>query len=198
MRVDDVHRAFYDAELRDRASRPLAAERRQRLDAFVETCAVEGRRHVVEVGCGAGRDGRVLVDAGLRYTGVDLSHTGVRMCREMGLDAYEASATQLPLPSGSCDAGWSMSTLMHLPDDGMEMALAELARVVKPGGIVEVGVWGSTRDGDWVDPHGRYFRQRSDEGLRSLLSAVGEVVAFDTWQWYDDGGHYQWARVRLG
>jgi SAM-dependent methyltransferase len=197
MTVEDDLRAFYSRELRDRADRPLGEDRERRLQAFIETCAAEGRRHVVEVGCGAGRDGRVMAEAGLEYTGVDLSHTGVEICRKLGLAAHEASAAQLPLPSNSYDAGWSMSTLMHLPDPGMEHALAELGRVVKSDGILEVGVWGGTKDGERVDSHGRYFRQRTDEELRARLSTIGEVVAFDTWQWFDDGGHYQWARLRI-
>lgn len=32
-----------------------------------------------------------------------------------------------------------MSTLMHLPGDGMATALSELKRVVRPGGVVEIG-----------------------------------------------------------
>jgi len=195
--VGDHLRSFYARELRDRASRPLGEYRERHLRAFIDMCLVEGRQRVLEVGCGAGRDGSVMAAAGLQYTGVDLSPVGVDICRDLGLDAHEASAVELPFPSSSYDAGWSMSTLMHLPDPGMELALAELRRVICPGGLLDVGVWGKTQDGEWIDSHGRYFRQRTDEGLQRLLGTVGQVVAWDTWHWFDDGGHYQWGRVRL-
>lgn len=190
-------RKFYDDELPARATRPIGAERERVLHSFIERCAAKGWNRVLEVGCGAGRDGRVISDAGLEYTGVDLSPRGVEICRDQGLVAYACSAVQLPFADDTFDASWSMSTLMHLPDDGMELALSELRRVTVPGGILEVGVWGKTEGGEWFDPHGRYFRQRSDEDLQSLLAQVGDVTAFETWHWFDDGGHYQWARVRV-
>jgi SAM-dependent methyltransferase len=152
-------------------------------------------RYVLEVGCGAGRDGLVLADGGCAYTGIDLSPAAVRICREQGLHALEASATDLPLADASFDAAWSMSTLMHLPGSGFDEAIGELGRVMKPGGPVAIGVWGHTRSGERTKPDGRYFRHRSDEELQAALRVLGEVVAFETWDWFDDGGHYQFARV---
>ena len=95
----------------------------------------------------------------------------------------------------SFDAAWSMSTLMHLPGDGFALALHELGRVLRPGGTVEIGVWGHTSNREWTSPDGRYFNHRSDEQFQHELHALGDVVAFDTWDWREDGGHYQWARV---
>jgi SAM-dependent methyltransferase len=193
--IEDQLRAYYDREMGKRARRPLGEEREAHLTEFVRLCRGEGLASVVEVGCGAGRDGKVLAAAGLAYRGLDLSPAAVAICRELGLDAREGSALDLPFGDDEFDAGWSMSTLMHLPGDGLATALAELKRVVRPGGLLEVGVWGGDADGEWTDEHGRYFRSRTDDGLCSLLAEVGEVVAFETWSRFDDGGHYQWARV---
>lgn len=200
--TDARHRVYYDRELTERADRPLTEGRRRRVDAFAATCGQTGVRSVVEVGCGAGRDGLVLAAAGLTYTGVDLSPVGVRLCREAGLDAQVASATALPFPAGAFDAGWTMSTLMHLDGDGMVQALSELQRVVRPGGLLEVGLWGRDQDGEWTDPHGRYFRHRPDAEVTRLLSRIGEVEAFETSEHGEFGTreetvHYQWARVRI-
>jgi hypothetical protein len=35
-----------------------------------------------------------------------------------------------------------MSTHMHLPGNDINVALTELGRVIRPGGLLEVGVWG--------------------------------------------------------
>jgi SAM-dependent methyltransferase len=133
---------------------------------------------------------------GVDYTGVDVSSSAVRICRDLGLDAVEASATALPFATDAFDAAWSMSTLMHLPGDGFARALAELARVVRPRGVVEIGVWGHTETREWTSPDGRYFYQRSDEDLCRELQLLGRLEAFDTWGRWEDGGHYQWARLR--
>jgi SAM-dependent methyltransferase len=188
-------REYYDGEMADRARRPLGEEREARLADFVRLSEREGLGSVVEVGCGAGRDGMVLSASGLVYRGLDLSDASVALCRELGLDARQGSALDLPFVDDEFDAGWTMSTLMHLPGDDLAAALAELGRVIRRGGILEIGVWGGEQDREWTDARGRYFQSRTDGRLRAMLAAVGEVTAFDTWSWFDDGGHYQWARV---
>lgn len=150
---------------------------------------------VLEVGCGAGRDGVRLKDSGWRYAGVDVSRRGVQICRNLGLDALVASATHLPFADASLQATWSMSTLMHLDDEQFESALAEMARVLAAGSTVAIGVWGATTDREWTSPDGRYFRHRSDERLQQELGRIGTIRSFETWDERDDGARYQFVRL---
>ncbi len=193
--IEESLKAYYDGEMPDRARRPLGQERERRVRAFADELRAGGARRVLEVGCGAGRDGRILAASGTAYTGVDLSPAAVRTCLALGLDAVEASATDLPFAADSFDAAWSMSTLMHLPGRGFTEAVLELGRVVRAGGAVEIGVWGHPVSREWTSPDGRYFRHRTDDELARELGLIGEVAALDTWDWAEDGGHYQYARV---
>ena len=193
--IEDVLCRYYDGEMAARAVRPLGEARETRLADFVDLCHREGLASVVEVGCGAARDGVVLQASGLAYRGLDLSTSAVELCAGVGLDAVQGSALALPFGDDEFDAGWTMSTLMHLPGEGMATALSELGRVVRPAGVVEIGVWGGDESSEWTDEHGRYFRRRTDQELESLLSVIGEVADFATWSHFDNGGHYQWARV---
>ena len=196
--IEDTLRRYYDREMDARAVRPLGEHRESRLADFVELCHQKGLSSVVEVGCGAGRDGEVLQASGLAYKGLDFSSSSVDLCSRLGLSVVQGSALAPPFADDEFDAGWSMSTLMHLPGEGMAKALEELNRVVRPGGVVEIGVWGGAEDREWTDEHGRYFRSRTDQEFQSILSAIGQVVDFATWSHFDDGGHYQWARLILG
>lgn len=196
--ISDHLRDFYDGETPERAVRPLTEERVDRRHAFIRELGARGARSVLEVGCGPGRDGAALEAAGFEYAGVDLSPVAARICREQGLSAREADATSLPFTTDSFDGAWSMSTLMHLPDDGFTQAIDELKRVVRPGGMVEIGVWGDVQDNERPHPSdGRYFRRCTDDTLRAKLERLGVVVGFDTWGWSDGGIHYQWARVEV-
>lgn len=40
-----------------------------------------------------------------------------------------------------------------------------------------------------------YFNHHSDEEIEGALGALGNVVAVETLDCFDDGGHYQFARV---
>lgn len=194
-RIEEDLKAYYAREIKGRAGRELGDERTARVAEFINHLRATRAHTVLEVGCGAGRDGLALVGSGCAYTGVDLSPAAVQTCRERGLAAVEGSATDLPFAPDSFDAAWSMSTLMHLPGDGFTRALQELGRVVGGGGTIEIGVWGHTTNREWTSPDGRYFNHRTDDQLQNELQALGDLVSFDTWNWFEDGGHYQCARV---
>ncbi|MGN6600756.1 MAG: class I SAM-dependent methyltransferase [Actinomycetes bacterium] len=196
--------AYYDAEVADRAHRGLAPQREAARTAFVDLLVSEGRHHLLEVGCGPGRDGQAFVDAGLGYVGVDLSPASVAHCRRDGLDCRVASALELPFGDGEFEAAWTMSTLLHLPNAAVGRALGELVRVVAPGAPIGVGVWGG-EDVEGVDPSmsdaafgpARFFSLRSSQTWRRLLAEHADVERWEPW--VDARGvTYQFAVLRTG
>ena len=66
--------------------------------------------------------------------GIDLVASGLKKAHALVPDArlLQADACDLPLADGSVDAVVSANLLEHIPDDGR--ALAEIARVLRPGG----------------------------------------------------------------
>jgi SAM-dependent methyltransferase len=185
--------AYYDDEVAERLRRELPAERVARRGAFVEQLRSERRRTVLEVGAGPGRDGVAFAASGLDYTGVDLAPASVATCRAAGLDAHVASVLDLPFVDAAFDAGWTMSTLLHVADEDLPAALAETVRVLRPGSPLAVGLWGGGRS---VEDHGpRYFRFRTDDEVRAALAAHGEIERWETWEGTHDL-HYQYAVVR--
>ncbi len=91
-------------------------------------------REVLEVGCGTGLVLRRLAPIASRAVGVDLSPGMLARARARGLDVVEGSATELPFPDASFDVAVSFKVLAHVPD--LARALAEMARVVRPGGVI--------------------------------------------------------------
>ena len=88
---------------------------------------------VLDLGCGTGDFARLVGPAG-RVTGVDLSTDMLRHARQrLGRQArlVQASAFELPFPDGAFDGALSGFVLRNLND--LEGAMAELARVLKPG-----------------------------------------------------------------
>jgi ubiquinone/menaquinone biosynthesis C-methylase UbiE len=89
---------------------------------------------VLEVGCGTG----LILDRTARFArsavGIDLSAGMLAKAHRRGLTVAQASATALPVATGSVDVAYSFKVLAHIPD--IHGALREMARVVRPGGWV--------------------------------------------------------------
>lgn len=193
--------AYYDNEVQSRLGRDLPSERVARRSSFSELLGREGLKSVLEIGSGPGRDGQAFASAGFAYTGVDLAPNSVAACRALGLDARVASVLELPFEDASFDAGWTMSTLLHVADSDLDAALAEITRVLRPGAPLAIGLWGDAVGGErhWEDDRGfgppRFFAIRTDDSLMTTLRRHGTVEHWQTWDG-GDGLHYQWAVLR--
>jgi ubiquinone/menaquinone biosynthesis C-methylase UbiE len=87
---------------------------------------------VLEAGCGTGLIlDRVSRFAGESY-GFDLSAGMLGKARERGLNVVQASVTHVPFPTNSFDVVYSFKVLAHV--EPIQKAIAELARVTRPGG----------------------------------------------------------------
>lgn len=94
-------------------------------------------KRVLEVGCGWGELAAwIAEDTGAEVIATDLSPRMVELARGRGLDARVADVQALPFEDDSFDAVVAAWMLYHVPD--LERGLAELARVLRPGGALFV------------------------------------------------------------
>lgn len=95
-------------------------------------------KDAIDVGCGGGFMSEAVTRKGARVTGVDIAPGALTAARdhahESGLDIryVQAPAHALPFESGSFDVAICTDVLVHLPDPSA--AVAEIGRVLKPGG----------------------------------------------------------------
>jgi SAM-dependent methyltransferase len=89
-------------------------------------------RDVLEAGCGTGLLLRETAGFARSAVGLDLSRGMLSSAAGRGLRVVQGSLTDVPLPSASVDLVYSMKVLAHVPP--IREAVAELARVVRPGG----------------------------------------------------------------
>ncbi len=96
----------------------------------------------LDAGCGTGFNALQLEKTkGLTLFGVDLAPLGIAYCRKRGFErSAVASITQLPFPDSRFDLVITLDVLSHLPAGDDRRALAEFARVLRPGGIVLIRV----------------------------------------------------------
>ncbi|MCP3985971.1 MAG: methyltransferase domain-containing protein [bacterium] len=110
------------------------------LDALVERACRRRARTVLDVGCGAGHTALALATRGLHVIGLDLTEAmldeGRGLAKERGLDVtfQRGDVEALPFPDASFELVTSRYSAHHYPHP--ERALAEIARVLMPGGAL--------------------------------------------------------------
>jgi SAM-dependent methyltransferase len=88
---------------------------------------------VLEVGCGLGElSERIACELAADVVAIDLSERMVELARARGVDARVADAQALPFEDSLFDCVVAAWMLYHLPD--VDAGLAEIARVLRPGG----------------------------------------------------------------
>jgi ubiquinone/menaquinone biosynthesis C-methylase UbiE len=99
----------------------------------------------LDVGCGTGRLLAFLHDAwpGMRFTGLDLSPPYLAEARRLigrtaRVKLIEGAAEKLPFDDASLDLVVSSFLMHELPETIRQQALAEMARVLKPDGLVVI------------------------------------------------------------
>ncbi|MEV8609016.1 class I SAM-dependent methyltransferase [Amycolatopsis sp. NPDC051373] len=139
----DQTRAAYDGVVELYAS--LFADRqletmpftRTMVRTFAELVAATGNSRVADIGCGPGHITAFLADRGLAARGLDLSPGMVEHARKSfpALHFDEARTEALPLDDGSLGGVVAHYSLIHTPPAEVPALLAELTRVLAPGGL---------------------------------------------------------------
>lgn len=143
--------------------------------------AIGGTGRLLDAGCGTGGLMQYLhrQSPQLQLTGVDLSELACTYARRRNCgEVIQADLTALPLGDAGFDVVVSSDVLYHIGDD--RQALAELVRVLRPGGLLVVNVpahpwlW-SYHD---VAVHGQRRYARAD--LLEKLRERGLAVSMST------------------
>jgi SAM-dependent methyltransferase len=136
---------------------------------------------LLDLGCGGGKDAGALDQRGYRVVGLDRTNALLVAGRRRypSLPLVRADFRAIPFQAMSFDGLWAAASLMHLPKPEARRILADLCRLVRPGGLfaatVTYGVTSRLVTGGWVP--GRYFaRWKKDELARAVRRAGWKIL----------------------
>ena len=186
---------LYDVQVETLFYGAAQAMRRAALPAIAADIAGRDQRKMslLDVACGTGRLLREMRLAwpALRLTGLDLSPAYLNEARRhMGklrrADFLEGNAEAIPLPDASQDIVTCAFLFHELPPQVRRRVTAEIARVLKPGGLLvfidslQMGDrpgWDGLLETFPVRFHEPYFRHYAIDDLDEVFSAAGLVTA---------------------
>jgi len=132
---DSVARTYAAQLASELSGKPLD---RHLLNRFAEE--VRGRGLVADLGCGPGHVARYLHDQGVTMIGIDLSPQMIEEARRLNpeLEFKVGDMRKLSLLDASFVGVIAFYSIVHLAPDELPAIMAELRRVLMPGGLILV------------------------------------------------------------
>ena len=162
---------------------------------------VPGTR-VLDVGCGTARHARALAERGLEPVGVDVSHGLLAAGHALGgpVRLAQADARALPLHDASADAVLCLCQGgFGITPGGDEAVLAEIARVLRPGGRLALTAFSAWFAARFAAPEDAIDVARGLVYTRAEVRGRDEARAeYDLWTTCYTPGHLQGLLDRTG
>ena len=211
MKTDNAH-VYWDAEWQK--SDPTSKWARPEAEVLKHAASLPEGARVLDLGAGIGRHALALAQLGHRVRAVDASDAAMASiaqaarAADLTVDCHLAPMTALPFADGSFDHVLSWNVIYHGDEAVVRKTLAEVARVLRPGGSfmatmlsarrlpveqakapgheISPGTWVFEGEGDKIHPH--YFCTAA--GLATLLAG------FELWSLadreHDTAGSWHW------
>ena len=147
--------------------------------------------HIVDAGCGSGRDSLYFVNLGFTVSAFDASSALVELAQQhtglpVSLCRFEAFTAPEPV-----DAIWACASLLHVPRAELTAVMTHLSAQLKINGVF----YCSFKYGqDDISRDGRHFTNLDEAGLSELISEL-PLTLIEHWQTGDlrpDREHERW------
>lgn len=102
----------------------------------------EGRKSILDLGCGLGRHSLLFAEYGFKVTAVDISDDALdflkKRSKELKTDiaCRKADMEALPFADDAFDCIFALHSAGHTDTNGMKRIMSEIKRVLKPDGVV--------------------------------------------------------------
>lgn len=134
--------------------------------------------HILDAGCGSGRDSLAFKKRGYKVTAIDGSEV---LCEKasklLGQPVRQVMFQEID-DENIYEGIWACATLLHVPNDEMLDVFRRLTRALKQEGILYVSFKYGTFEGE---RNGRWFNDYTEEKFEQLISLCPELKVLETW-----------------
>ncbi|HCC42583.1 TPA: hypothetical protein DEP93_03875 [candidate division WWE3 bacterium] len=105
------------------------------------TSLLKGNK-VLEIGCGAGRDGELFIKNGYDYIGTDASSEMLKIAQKRTPSGVfkQMDYYNLDFPANTFDGFWASASFLHVPKKDVSKLITEAKRILKSGGVGFISV----------------------------------------------------------
>lgn len=171
------------------------------LEKFYNCFAQGGTKHpkILDLGCGAGYDSKIMSKFGARMVGIDLSEKLIKIAKEEVTNCkfFVGDITDKMTSLGKFDGVACLATIIHINIQQMKQTMQNISDVIKKGGLLLLSCY----DGNGRNYEKSYVKIDSDSYDKNINNySASELCAFaypslklvDTWRFedFDEGMRY--------
>ncbi len=134
--------------------------------------------HILDFGCGSGRDTRAFLRQGFQVTAVDGSAKMCRLASEFtGIPVKQMRFQELD-DKNAYDGIWACASILHLPKNELPGVMVRMREALKDHGLI----YTSFKYGDfegWIGE--RYFTYFTWKSFRDLIAGIGGLEIEEIW-----------------
>lgn len=135
------------------------------------------KAHILDLGCGSGRDSRAFLDLEFKVTAMDGSAEIAKAAKTYLGQEVKVELIQDLDAVETFDGIWACASLLHVTKSEMPRTFESIV-----GALIPHGIWYmSFKNGDeerW-DEQGRFFNDYSAHSIRSLLNSLSNIEIID-------------------
>jgi cyclopropane fatty-acyl-phospholipid synthase-like methyltransferase len=153
--------------------------------------------HILDFGCGSGRDSKYFVDKGFQVTAIDGSIELCKFASELtGLEVKQMYFQDL-CDVEVYDAIWACSSILHLPYSDLKDVMLKMIVALKQDGIIYTSFKYGNSEGM---RNGRYFTDMDNAKFDDFISQYPNITVEELWVTGDvrpERSNEQWLNVIL-
>lgn len=158
---------------------------------------LDTKAHILDFGCGSGRDTKAFLDQGYRVEALDGSAELCKLATQYTGITVRHMLFQELSTVGKYDGIWACSSILHLPLDELSDVMRKMSAALKLNGIIYTSFKYGTFSGE---KNGRYFTDMTEGTFADFIRNITDLVTEEQWISSDirpGRGEEQWLNIIL-
>lgn len=168
--------SYYDSNAISYAHSTVSVDLSELYDRFLPLIKKNG--HILDAGCGSGRDSKYFIEKGFKVTAFDGS---AEMCKiassYIGQEVKHIRFEDFK-EINKYDGIWACSSILHLEKNTLKEVLLNLSRALKDDGYIYASFKVGDEEGFIGD---RYFSNFTKESFSCFLNEIKDLAIHDVW-----------------
>ena len=158
--------SFYNSNAEQYVAETIDLDISKNRDLFLSYIPKAG--HILDLGCGSGRDSRFFIDNNYSVIAVDGSNKIAKVASNYIGQAVELKTFQELDYKNQFDGVWACASLLHCPKPEISDVIFKINQALKVGGVVYMSF--KYGQDERIDERGRFFNDYTESELSDLIA----------------------------